>query len=411
MLFRSPTREEWEVIVRRTGSMDSIISAAGRKPTAVEGNNVIFGGFYDDEAAVRFARKMTNAGFIASTGPHRIAAENPFTIYLGGTERVTVERIGQGNWIVRHSNGSIIARGKSRADAIRHAQRLYQLGAAENPLNVNHSYRRHKALQRDLTRYYESCIKSHSSHRFHGPRQKDYCARVAWTIAKRKYPDYKHAGENPMFETVGNLVRDTVSGVQDFAENPMGTPEKAAIAIGGGVAIAAAIAYFWMKNANAAPAGPPSVLTGTSLLQNPGAAPGSRVYAATVANTGQTVAMAVGDTLNVVLPNTANSGFDWLSPYAGTASGVNSPYPGLNRTNPTPGAYIMGTDSSGNITETDSYKAASTNSGTVQMLYLLLPVGSKGVNPDANGRPQSFVDANGNPITPSATFTLNYTIT
>lgn len=289
------------------------------------------------------------------------------------------------------------------------AQNRFEPSAA-NPLNVNRHYSRHRQLQRDLTRYYENCIHSHSSHRFQCSSQKDYCARVAWTIALRKYPDYKHATEGTMFESVGNLVSNTVSEVQDFMENPMSTPEKAAIAIGGGVALALGVAYFFMKNANAAPSTPPNVLSPNNLLQNPGASPGSRVFAATTAASGQTVNMAVGDTLAIVLPNTANSGYDWLSPFAGAASGVNSPYPGLNRTNPTSGAYIMGTDSAGNITETDNYTAASTNNGTVQMVYLLLPVGSKGTNLDANGKPQSFVDANGNPVTPQATFYLNYTI-
>jgi RadC-like JAB domain-containing protein len=68
----SPTREEWEVIVRRTGSMNAITNAAGRKADAVYDRNVIFGDFYDDEQATAFARKMTHAGFIAMTGPRKM---------------------------------------------------------------------------------------------------------------------------------------------------------------------------------------------------------------------------------------------------------------------------------------------------------------------------------------------------
>jgi hypothetical protein len=226
------------------------------------------------------------------------------------------------------------------------------------------------------------------------------------------------AAEDNMFAMVGNLVQDKIAEAQDFMENPMGTPAKAALAIGGGVGIALAVAYFWSKNAAAsAPVTPPppggSTLTPTSLLQNPGATPGKQVFAATVGNSGQTIAMTVGDTLTIVLPNTPNSGWDWLSPYAGQASGVNSPYPGLNRTNPTPGAYTVTTDANGNMMESDNYQAASATTpvgGTVQMLYQLLPVGSKGVNPDANGRPQSFVDSSGNAVTPRATFFLNYSV-
>ena len=74
----APTREEWEVIVRRTGSMDDITTAAGRKADEVIGNHITFGDFYDDEKAAAFAKRMTKAGFIATYGPRRLeaAAEN-----------------------------------------------------------------------------------------------------------------------------------------------------------------------------------------------------------------------------------------------------------------------------------------------------------------------------------------------
>jgi RadC-like JAB domain len=77
----SPTREEWEVVVRRTGNMEKIKHAAkvGGRPMNIDtdqvvGNHVIFGDFYDDEKAWTFARHMTNAGFIASYGPRRAVA-------------------------------------------------------------------------------------------------------------------------------------------------------------------------------------------------------------------------------------------------------------------------------------------------------------------------------------------------
>jgi RadC-like JAB domain-containing protein len=67
----SPTREEWEVVVKRIGSIDAITSAAGRRPSEVTHGNVIFGDFNDDEKASAFARKMTSAGYIATSGPRR----------------------------------------------------------------------------------------------------------------------------------------------------------------------------------------------------------------------------------------------------------------------------------------------------------------------------------------------------
>jgi DNA repair protein RadC len=74
----APTREEWEVIARRQGPMEKLLNAAGRKATAVEGNLVIFGDFYDDEAARSFAQTLTKAGYIVTYGPHKVpeAAEN-----------------------------------------------------------------------------------------------------------------------------------------------------------------------------------------------------------------------------------------------------------------------------------------------------------------------------------------------
>jgi RadC-like JAB domain len=66
--------EEWEVIIRRTpggGSMNDLRAASGRAPDEVKGHNVIYGDFYDDEKARAFARKMTNAGFIAMYGPRK----------------------------------------------------------------------------------------------------------------------------------------------------------------------------------------------------------------------------------------------------------------------------------------------------------------------------------------------------
>jgi len=68
----APTREEWEVIARRQGPMEKLLNAAGRKATAVEGNLVIFGDFYDDEAARSFAQTLTKAGYIVTYGPHKV---------------------------------------------------------------------------------------------------------------------------------------------------------------------------------------------------------------------------------------------------------------------------------------------------------------------------------------------------
>jgi proteasome lid subunit RPN8/RPN11 len=68
----APTREEWEVIARRSGPMEKLLNAAGRKATAVEGNLVIFGDFYDDETARAFAQRLTKAGYIVTYGPHKM---------------------------------------------------------------------------------------------------------------------------------------------------------------------------------------------------------------------------------------------------------------------------------------------------------------------------------------------------
>jgi proteasome lid subunit RPN8/RPN11 len=75
-VHESPTRDEWEVVVRRTAAVDDIVAAAGRKPDEIAGNHLTFGDFYDDEKATAFARKMTQAGFIATSGARRqVAAE------------------------------------------------------------------------------------------------------------------------------------------------------------------------------------------------------------------------------------------------------------------------------------------------------------------------------------------------
>lgn len=67
----SPVRDEWEVVVKRAGSIDSITSTAGRRPDEVTHGNVIFGGFNDDEKAAAFAKKMTGGGYISTFGPRR----------------------------------------------------------------------------------------------------------------------------------------------------------------------------------------------------------------------------------------------------------------------------------------------------------------------------------------------------
>jgi hypothetical protein len=68
----SPTREEWEVVVRRGGnSEDEVTAAAGRRPTQVTAGNAVFAGFNDDEKAQKFAQKMTQKGYVTSSGPSR----------------------------------------------------------------------------------------------------------------------------------------------------------------------------------------------------------------------------------------------------------------------------------------------------------------------------------------------------
>jgi DNA repair protein RadC len=66
----SPTREEWEVVVRRHGaSVEKITHTAGRKPDEILGADVIFGNFYDDEKAAIFARRLMKAGFVTFYRP------------------------------------------------------------------------------------------------------------------------------------------------------------------------------------------------------------------------------------------------------------------------------------------------------------------------------------------------------
>lgn len=73
----SPTSSEWEVAVRRGrgASVHDITQAAGRKPSEVTDQAVIFGDFLDDEKAGAFARRMTDAGYISFWGLRKMAAE------------------------------------------------------------------------------------------------------------------------------------------------------------------------------------------------------------------------------------------------------------------------------------------------------------------------------------------------
>ena len=68
-LRESPTRDEWEVTVRRHGTIEKLYQAAGRKPDEIVGQNVVFGEFYDDEKAQAFAHKMMRAGYFSMFGP------------------------------------------------------------------------------------------------------------------------------------------------------------------------------------------------------------------------------------------------------------------------------------------------------------------------------------------------------
>ncbi len=65
----SPTHEEWEVTIRRQGTIEKLYQAAGRKPDEIIGQNVVFGEFYDDEKAQAFAHKMMRAGYFSMFGP------------------------------------------------------------------------------------------------------------------------------------------------------------------------------------------------------------------------------------------------------------------------------------------------------------------------------------------------------
>lgn len=84
----SPTREEWEVVVKRAGiSTDAITSAAGRRPSEVTTGNAVFGGFNDDEKAAAFSRKMTEAGYTATFGPRR-----EYTLHEAAESRAVTSR-------------------------------------------------------------------------------------------------------------------------------------------------------------------------------------------------------------------------------------------------------------------------------------------------------------------------------
>lgn len=75
----SPTREEWEVKVRREKgfSINKVVAIADRKPDEITERDIIFGDFYDDEKAQAFARRMTVGGFMTTYGPRKaMAAED-----------------------------------------------------------------------------------------------------------------------------------------------------------------------------------------------------------------------------------------------------------------------------------------------------------------------------------------------
>jgi hypothetical protein len=70
----APTGGEWEVTIRRQGTIEKLVQAAGRKPDEIIGQNVMFGEFYDDEKAQAFAQKMMRAGYFSMYGPRRKTA-------------------------------------------------------------------------------------------------------------------------------------------------------------------------------------------------------------------------------------------------------------------------------------------------------------------------------------------------
>jgi DNA repair protein RadC len=141
---QSPTREEWEVVVRRAGSdADAITAAAGRRPTEVTAGNAIFAGFNDDEKAVAFARKMTNAGYIASSGPSRASNLHEAAEDAGGW------------WLVEFADGEtgrrhhIHVRGWDKSEAIHNAD------AAMKKAGHTIDYREGMTVRRTFTEGYK----------------------------------------------------------------------------------------------------------------------------------------------------------------------------------------------------------------------------------------------------------------
>ena len=84
-----------------------------------------------------------------------------------------------------------------------------------NPM-ARHDYPRRAALQRDLERYYNECMRSTTARRFKSvARREQYCSGVAWKRARAsgRYKDYfrkvdRVAAENPLTKknTMGLIV-------------------------------------------------------------------------------------------------------------------------------------------------------------------------------------------------------------
>lgn len=65
----------------------------------------------------------------------------------------------------------------------------------QNPLAIRADYPQKRALQRDLTRYYEEALKSGAARRYTGQRRKEYAAGVAWRRVHEagRFSDYFEA--------------------------------------------------------------------------------------------------------------------------------------------------------------------------------------------------------------------------
>jgi hypothetical protein len=137
----SPTREEWEVVVKRAGSdADSITATAGRRPTEVTVGNAVFAGFNDDEKATAFARKMTKAGYVASSGPSRAT----------NLHEVSEADVG-GWWLIEFSDGETGRRHHIHVQGWDKVEALHNADVAMKKAGHTIDYRAGINVQRTMT--------------------------------------------------------------------------------------------------------------------------------------------------------------------------------------------------------------------------------------------------------------------